>query len=317
MTVRIAPASRSTKVAWPAPRDSASMPAGAAARRTGRGSGRPGRSGSRIAKSVCLTRSPSGPRPGPGASSRMLRALPAMTRPGVSHASPRGGHEPRRRVRGHEVAEPARLAAPRRAARGPAGRRVQRAGRVEQRLGVLARARTASAWWSRRVSDATRSPGRPLWAKPEHVALAAQLEVALGELEPVAQLGDALSRAPAVSSVGVGDEHAERLDRPAPDPAAQLVELGEPEPVGALDDHHRRLGHVDADLDDGRPDQHVERRRRGSGAISASRSTGFIRPWTSPTRSGARQLGQPDRLGLGGDRARAHRRRRRRRCPPR
>ena len=33
----------------------------------------PGRSGSRIAKSVCLTRSPSGRVPGPGASSRMLR----------------------------------------------------------------------------------------------------------------------------------------------------------------------------------------------------------------------------------------------------
>ena len=103
--------------------------------------------------------------------------------------------------------------------------------------------------------------------------------------------------------VGRASETRTQYDRrrPTADPAAQLVELGEPEPVGALDDHHRRLGHVDADLDDGRADQHVERRRRGSGAISASRSAAFIRPWTSPTRSGARS--SRSRLGLGLSRA--------------
>ena len=42
----------------------------------------------------------------------------------------------------------------------------------------------------------------------------------------------------------------------APDPAAQLVELGEAEPLGALDDHQRRIGHVDPDLDHRRRDQH-------------------------------------------------------------
>ena len=42
----------------------------------------------------------------------------------------------------------------------------------------------------------------------------------------------------------------------APDPAAQLVELGEAEALGALDDHQRRIGHVDADLDHRRRDQH-------------------------------------------------------------
>ena len=67
-----------------------------------------------------------------------------------------------------------------------------------------------------------------------------------------------MSRACATSSVAVRDEDAVRLDGPAADPAAQLVELGEPEPVGPLDDHHRRLRHVHADLDDGRADQHVE-----------------------------------------------------------
>ena len=36
------------------------------------------------------------------------------------------------------------------------------------------------------------------------------------------------------------------------------MELGQPEPVGALDDHHRRRRHVDPDLDHGRADQHVQ-----------------------------------------------------------
>ena len=44
--------------------------------------------------------------------------------------------------------------------------------------------------------------------------------------------------------------------------------------------------------------------------ISASRSAGFSRPWTSPTRSGASSVGQPDRLG---SRRRPRRRARRRR----
>jgi hypothetical protein len=57
------------------PRDSASIPA-APTPRTGRGRGRPGRSGSRIAKSVCLTRSPSGRVPSPGASSGSRAPVP-------------------------------------------------------------------------------------------------------------------------------------------------------------------------------------------------------------------------------------------------
>jgi hypothetical protein len=33
------------------------------------------------------------------------------------------------------------------------------------------------------------------------------------------------------------------------------VKLGEAEAVGTLDDHQRRIGHVDADFDHGRGDQ--------------------------------------------------------------
>ena len=53
-------------------------------------------------------------------------------------------------------------------------------------------------------------------------------------------------------------EQAVRLLRTAPDPAAELVQLGEAEAVGLLDDHHRRVRDVDADLDHRRRDEHVE-----------------------------------------------------------
>ena len=43
---------------------------------------------------------------------------------------------------------------------------------------------------------------------------------------------------------------------PPPHPAAQLVQLGDAEPLGVLDQHDRRVGDVDSDLDDRRGDQH-------------------------------------------------------------
>jgi hypothetical protein len=43
----------------------------------------------------------------------------------------------------------------------------------------------------------------------------------------------------------------------AADPPADLVELGEPERVGALDDQGVRLRDVEAGLDDRRRDEHV------------------------------------------------------------
>ena len=46
------------------------------------------------------------------------------------------------------------------------------------------------------------------------------------------------------------------MPRPAPDPAAQLVELGEAEALGAFDDHQGRIGDVDPDLDHRGRDQH-------------------------------------------------------------
>ena len=86
----------------------------------------------------------------------------------------------------------------------------------------------------------------------QDVAGAADLEVGQGDLEAGAQLGrvedglEPLARlvrqalATAVQQVGVGPA------RRAPDPAAQLVELGEAERVGAIDDDRVRVRDVES-----------------------------------------------------------------------
>ena len=53
------------------------------------------------------------------------------------------------------------------------------------------------------------------------------------------------------------EQQAHRRVRAAPDAPAQLVQLADPVALGALDEHHRRVGDVDADLDDRRRDEHV------------------------------------------------------------
>ena len=52
------------------------------------------------------------------------------------------------------------------------------------------------------------------------------------------------------------------------------MELGDAEAVGVEDDHHGRVGHVDADLDDGGGHEHVEVAARGTRAMTASFSAG-------------------------------------------
>ena len=98
-------------------------------------------------------------------------------------------------------------------------------------------------------------------ARAEQLAAAAQLEVDLGELEAVGRRDErleALLRRLGQLLLRARDEQAVRLLGAAPDAAAQLVQLGEAEPVGFLDDHHRRVRDVDADLDHRRRDEHVE-----------------------------------------------------------
>jgi hypothetical protein len=81
----------------------------------------------------------------------------------------------------------------------------------------------------------------------------------------------ARSRACAASvSSSFGRETSRQYDCSAPRPtAAKLVELGEPEPVCLLDDHDRRVRDVDAHLDHGGRDEHVELRSRNAHHLAA------------------------------------------------
>ena len=95
----------------------------------------------------------------------------------------------------------------------------------------------------------------------EELAGAADVEIALGQGEAVERLAVlALGhRGEPLGSGGiVADEHRVRPLLAAADAPAQLVELCEPEPLRPEDDHHRRVRDVDADLDDGRRDEHVQ-----------------------------------------------------------
>ena len=213
---------------------------------------------------------PVGERPGPVARSDERRA------PGTCRRSP-GRRQPWRTVR-LTPRSPARR--PRSPASQPAssswrsGRERRARARPRRRAaprrapGVGRQARGARRRWS----EATRSRGRPLWARPRTSPSRRSSKSRSASSNPSAFARPPRgaparsSRSPAAATgppergdgTASRDERTVRLDAAAPDPAAELVELGEPEPVGALDDHHRRLGDVDADLDDGRADEHVE-----------------------------------------------------------
>ena len=48
--------------------------------------------------------------------------------------------------------------------------------------------------------------------------------------------------------LGVGEQQAPRFLGSPSDPAPELMQLGQPESVGALDHHDRGIGNVDADF---------------------------------------------------------------------
>ena len=97
----------------------------------------------------------------------------------------------------------------------------------------------------------------------EQVAGAADVEVVAGELESGAEaveIGEHLQ--PLLGrfgdrAVGRRGQIGIGAGLRAPDAAAQLVELGEPEPVGAVDDERVRARDIEPALDDRRRQQHV------------------------------------------------------------
>ena len=95
-------------------------------------------------------------------------------------------------------------------------------------------------------------------AVPEDIALAAQGQIEGGQLEAVVGALHGRQARERLLALGSGDEeHLGRLLTAAHAPA-QLVQLGESEAVGVLDDHDRGVGNIHAHLDDRRGHEHLD-----------------------------------------------------------
>ena len=157
------------------------------------------------------------------------------------------------------------------------------------RASSRARSMTAPSLTTRRNR---RAPPRPRLRRAEHVALAPQQEVDARELEPVGGLRERLEPPRRAVCLGrVRDEQAQPGLAAAADAAAQLVQLREAEHVRVEDHHDGRGGHVDADLDDGRRDEHGGLAGAKS-AIARSFSSPDIRPCRSPTARRPARVGR-------------------------
>src|SRR5581483_11516150 len=81
-------------------------------------------------------------------------------------------------------------------------------------------------------------------ASAEEFAGAAELKVALGDIESVARFGKQIE----TIFFLVGNENAVRLSLAAPDAAAKLMQMRHAETISVDDQHDRRVRHIDADL---------------------------------------------------------------------
>lgn len=94
-------------------------------------------------------------------------------------------------------------------------------------------------------------------AESEDIAGAADLSVFFGEFEAIGGLDECSEAVGGVGGLGIGKEEAVALVGAAADASAELVELGDAEAFGLLDDHDGGIGHVDADFDDCGCNEHL------------------------------------------------------------
>ena len=93
----------------------------------------------------------------------------------------------------------------------------------------------------------------------QQLTAASELQVLLGDDEAVLGLPhDVEPRPGSFAKRRAVDEDAGGLARPPADATAELVELRQPEALGMLDDHDACIWHIDADLDHGGGDEHLE-----------------------------------------------------------
>src|ERR1700722_4226667 len=157
------------------------------------------------------------------------------------------------------------------------------------------------------VEPGETEPGRAGLPGAEHVALAAQLQILLGDAETVFGLAQDLEpRARRFAQRPLVEEETSRAARSATNAPPQLMQLCEPEAFGVLDDHDCRIRHVDADLDHRRRNQ--DRRcpalealhRRvplGSGHLAVGEANGFAE-YGSERTSALFGRGDVERLAL-------------------
>ena len=235
------------------PRESASMPSAPRARRTGRARARPRRRrASRTAPRARGRRSAASPaRAAPaGACRRASRRSPARTPPRDTGAADLASAQ---RDRLERLGR--RSAAQRVAEQRVLGRAAAR-GRAATIASACARARSSSSASSGR--RATRNWPRPDWRVPiSSPSLRSSRSISASGSRRRARPARAAAREP-----GGPDEQAAARVLAAADAPAQLVQLGDPEALGVLDQHHGRVGHVDPDLDHRRRDEHVGLARR-------------------------------------------------------
>src|ERR687897_3758349 len=93
---------------------------------------------------------------------------------------------------------------------------------------------------------------------PHDRALAPQVEVDLGQGEPVGAADQRTQPCLGLRRLGLADQVAPRPLAPPAHAAPELVELGDAEAVGIEDHHDGGVGDVDAHLDHRRGHQHVE-----------------------------------------------------------
>ena len=92
----------------------------------------------------------------------------------------------------------------------------------------------------------------------EELSRTAQEQVFFSQREAVVYLFHPFQALPRLIAAAFGHEDAISLQIAAADAAPQLVELGQAEAFGAVDEHDRRVGDVDADFDDARRDQELD-----------------------------------------------------------
>ena len=211
-----------------------------------------------------------------------------MTRP-ASAIRRRSPGRPRRRAG----------ASPSASSRSSAGRSAGRRPTSSSRPSAQPRARVARSRCSALVSVATRRRGRPLWARPRTSPSRRSSKSFSASSKPSVVAATARRRScSVVPSAAWLTRTQKEASVPAPDPAPQLVELGQAEALRALDDHQRCLRHVHAHLDHGRAHEHVEVAVAEAGHLRVA-VRGLEAPVDEPHAQRREQLREPLVLRLG------------------